>query len=394
MARNSLGRALVAHIMVLAVSLSYSGIEFFPHYGYPSPVYFSGTNARAFYRAQITAPHNHIAKFELYLNDLPTLVLNTPVVPGGGGGGEPGQGTGLIPVQEGAVMFDSFYYSFPLEAVTVKCRVLAETHPGGTQQWFEHTYTAPAKNKAAIFSMNEWEVQSGPYWPDSVGGYATKMQLQEILYPNTTTWKVGWNDNDFRNELLNGTNVLFYHGHSTSLRIRDGTPHNEETGKIWLPKFEYNPGQPPFPRSPSIEQMREDAIAYPWPPFNASGHPALNIAFFISCETIQDVNQFTYTLYPYYNGYGKYLENQAFLGWRIKPKEWHAEAMATVFWMEMRSGKDIESARRAMMDSPIALLNYNGSDTDVVGDDFTKLRRVYNPSPAPTLLWWRPIPMP
>lgn len=275
--------------MVLAVSLSYAGIEFFPHYGYPSPVYFSGTNARAFYRAQVTPPHNHIARFDLYLNDFPTLVLNTPVVPGAGGGGEPGQSTGLIPVQEGAVMFDSFYYAYPTESITVKCRVLAETHPGGAQQWFEHTYTAPSKNKAAIFSLFEFEDASGPFYPDSRGGYATQFELSHnFFYPSISEWDSGWTHENFRAALLQGTNVLFYNGHSfngNSFYDGQSTP-----GMIYVPKFLYNPGYPPLSVSPSVEQMREDAISYPWPPFNSSGHPAINIAFFISCRSVQDVN--------------------------------------------------------------------------------------------------------
>lgn len=364
-------------------SLSIAGIEFFPHYGYPSPVYFSGTNSRAFYRVQVTAPHNHIAKLEIYLNNMPTLVLNTPVLPGGGGGGEPGQGTGLIPVQEGAVMFDSFYYSLGTQSITVKCRVLAESHPGGTQEWFEHTYSAPAKNKAAIFSLPEFEDENGMYYPGAAGGGRTKAQLDIIQYPATTTWNQGWTHTTLRDRLLEGVNAFCFVGHGTPQDIRD--PNN---GIIYLSKFDIL-GEPV---TPSIQQMREEAIEYPWPPFNSSGHPAINIAAFFSCDAISSVNNFSLILYPFWNGYGQFLENQAVMGFSVGVQTVDTNALADTFWGELRRGKRAEPARAAMMNTE-AGSHYNPGDSQILGDPHATLRRVYFPGPAMSL-WWRPIPMP
>jgi hypothetical protein len=80
-------RKLVISVVFGALAaLSCAGVSFVAHPGYPNPTHFSGTNSRAFYRATVTYPHNHISKFELLLNGNPTLVLDTPYIPGSGGG--------------------------------------------------------------------------------------------------------------------------------------------------------------------------------------------------------------------------------------------------------------------------------------------------------------------
>jgi hypothetical protein len=61
-------RTVCILLAALIVAIANAGANFIPHPGYPAPNYFSGTNSRAFYRVQVTAPHNHIAVVELYLN--------------------------------------------------------------------------------------------------------------------------------------------------------------------------------------------------------------------------------------------------------------------------------------------------------------------------------------
>ncbi len=288
-------------------------------------------------------------------------------------------------------MFDSFFYSYPTESVTVKCRVLAETHPGGAQQWFEHTYSAPTRNKAALFSLNELEVPGEPEWPGSTGGASTYHQLLQLQYPRSYEYSAGWTHQLLRDRLLEGVNVFCYVGHSNPDSFFDGVPVPNDS-PIYLSKYQSNLPDPPIELTPSIQQMREDAISYPWPPFNTSGHPSINIAAFFSCRIFGAINNYTYLLYPFYNGYGYFLENQAVMGFTVEVKLHHYSELANKFWLELRSGKSIGVARALMMATSAGQF-YNLSDSQILGDDYAKLIRVYSPQPSASL-WWRSIPMP
>lgn len=357
-----------------------AGVDFMPHPGYAAPGYFSGTNARAFYRAYVTSPHNHIAKMEILLNDIPTQTLSTPFVPGWGGE-EGGTLGGLIPVQEIAVMFDSFYFANGSSTITVKCRVLAETQPGGAQQWFEHSYSAPSKNKAAIFSLQELEDGSTP---GGQGGAATEIRMNMIGYPYSFTWANGWTGATFESMLLQDINTVCYVGHSNQLNIENGVrPHNHPQDDIYAMTAD---------GTPSVEAMRVAAIDYPWPPFNPSGKPAFNIVAHFSCRTISTIGAYSTYLYPFWNGYNMFLEDQSFMGFKVGVYLADYLALASEYWGALNGGYRAETARLIMMNSP-AGMHYGLSDSEILGDDDSRFRRVYYPGSS-SLLWWRSIPMP
>lgn len=362
------------------MQLAYGGVEFVPHPGYPEPNYFSGTNSRAFYRAYITGAHNHIAKMEILLNDSLTHTLNTPFQPGGTSE-EGGTLGGVIPVQEIAVMFDSFYFSNGTSSIQVKCRVLAETQPGGAQQWFEHSYTVEAKNKNAIFSLQELE--DGTF-PGGQAGAATEIRMNQISHPYSFTWQNGWNAVTFADKLL-GVNAVSVSAHANSVFFEDGVrPHNCPNGHIYALAAD---------GSPSVQFMRNSAINYPWPPFNLPSNPSFNIVAHFSCDTTQGpIGGYSMYLYPYWNGYGEFLENQAFMGFNRVILVIHLLNLSSVFWGSLNNGKDIENARIDMM-SGSAGSTYPITSSEILGDQYARFRRVYNPGNS-TLLWWRAIPLP
>lgn len=375
-----------------------AGVNFVAHPGYPAPNYFSGTNSRGFYRASITYPHNHIAKFELYLNDQLTLALNTPVVPGlPGGGEEPGTLPGLVPIQEGAVMFDSFYYAFPNSTITVKCKVYAETHPGGSGQWFEDSYTVSVANKGALFGINDLENSGG-----GAGALAADSRLSVIGFPKTRTYHWGWTGSyDFPLH-VNNSNLVYYAGHGTPTTIYDGVQSVQNDWGYWC-------GIPIYARqmdgTPSVQAVISAKMGSGLPPFNSGSYgacPPVNIAVHMACHA-ENPNlpagntYFSSYFLPYWNGYGGYCENQGFLGWTIGTPVLDYYWLTTYLMDELIAGEKLEVARLRMIVNmnlnATKHLEYDQSYAFVDQDVNTTLRRVYDPGSS-IKRWWRPIDLP
>jgi hypothetical protein len=283
---------------------------------------------------------------------------------------------GLVPVQEGAIMFDSHHFANSGGALTVTCRVTVQTIPGGSPVIYTNTYSAPAKNKAAIF--NTYDVESA-FGGDSA--LTTSFQLNSINYANSMTAYSGWTASTFQSRLGEDVNVVAYDGHGSSLNIRDGVlpPGN---GKIWAMTAD---------GTPSIQQMREAAIPNsPWPPFNTPANPSFNLFTNLSCCTTSgSVSNFLVTLYPMWNGYGKLLEDQAYMGFNVTTLIGESRAMATHLYGKLKVGDTIASATAFMIAQP----DVTDYTYQILGDGEARLKRVYYPGNNASL-FWRPILMP
>ncbi|HRK20815.1 MAG TPA: hypothetical protein PLX06_03360 [Fimbriimonadaceae bacterium] len=381
------------------IGIEIAGVDFTPHPGFAAPNYFSGTNARAFYRAQVTSPHLHISKFEIYLNNFATLTLNTPYTPGmPGGGEEPGTLGGVMFEQEGAVMFDSFYYSYPNDSVVVKCRVYAESVPGVSGSWFEHEYSAPAKNRAALFGINDLEVTQPPLnLTGAAGMFAASHSLAAIAYPKSLTYNWGWNHSIFFDRTGEDVNVVFYAGHGTPDAIYDGqqATQNEFGCSIGIPIYAYYN----IP-NPSIEADRTWHIGTGLPPYNSTGKPQFNLALHMTCNSFGSPNlpsgesYFSRYFYPYWNAYGGFCENQGFLGWSLTLDVRDYYALSTLLVDELAQGEKLAVAMQVMIaGAPNSHHNYAIGDALIDQDGNTTLRRVYDPNSS-LKRWWRPIDMP
>jgi hypothetical protein len=234
----------------------------------------------------------------------------------------------LVPVQEGAIMFDSHHFANNGGTLTVTCRVTVQTIPGGAPVIYTNTYSAPAKNKAAIF--NTYDVES-TFGGDSA--LTTSFQLNSINYPNSMTAYSGWTAANFEARLAEDVNIVAYDGHGGPLNIRDGLlpPNN---GKIWALTAD---------GTPSIQQMREALIPNgPWPPFNSPANPSFNLFTNLSCLTTSgSVSNFLIALYPMWNGYGKFCEDQAYFGFNVTTCSGEGRAMATGLYGALKTGKTI-----------------------------------------------------
>jgi hypothetical protein len=70
---------------------------------------------------------------------------------------------------------------------------------------------------------------------------------------------------------------------------------------------------------------------FPYPPFNTTANPPIDLVVFDSCLTGSNDHFLTW-LYPYFNGYGGYLEDQAIAGWTVKPQIPDTSVVATMLW--------------------------------------------------------------
>ena len=140
------------------------------------------------------------------------------------------------------------------------------------------------------------------------------------------------------------------------------------------------------------------------PPFSA--HPALNLVFLESCHAGADVsNSYTY-LYPYDNGYGKHLENQAKLGCNVFFLLNAYRRVASDLFQKLCGGPTILSATHWMIDSCRAdhVLVVQGDnqgaaereptydDFPIFGNEYTTIKNVYNPNiPDRSIIPWQEI---
>lgn len=137
-------------ILKLAVALftvASTGTAMAQTVAFPSPDvpnYFSGTNARAEYGV-ITAGYNNcwIDEFELYIGGELVIAKSRP---------RPNVPPAIRrDTEAGIVMFDSNHFANGT-SVEVKCRALVNG------SWHESSYTAPARNRAICFGMNDIDV--------------------------------------------------------------------------------------------------------------------------------------------------------------------------------------------------------------------------------------------
>lgn len=360
-------------------AISLAGIAITPHPGYPKPNYFSGTNSRAFFRAVGTAPHVHIQKIEIYLNDIKTVSDHYPP--------PPTQGE-VDPAAEAAIMFDSHYFSYSTSGILpirVKCVVEAVTATGQVET-FEEEYEnpIPARNSAALLSLEDIEAAASP-----VG--IVHSQLHSIGYPDTMTYSWGWTHSTFRSK-MDGSNFLFYAGHGNPTNISDGQRKFTVDGYFWQGDSIFA-NEDVDPSNPHILGMRVDQVGFDQlPPFNSSGKPPLNLAIQFACNALfpNGTTPFVSYLFPATNGYGTFLENQAFLSWdmNVPVSDLGLLAQEVSFWL--KRGFDIEFAKQKMEQVNLTLFL---EKSFIKGDGSSRLRQVYDPGSS-VKRFWRPISLP
>jgi hypothetical protein len=306
--------------------------------------------------------------------------------------------SGVVPVQETAVMFDSFYYAYPTTSITVKCRVLVERRVPGSPtqpQWLEHTYSAPAYNKAASFGLDYLEEPPNPSYTLRQGATVHNNILGSINYPRSLTRNLGWTYSSAMNPKVgDNTNVFFYAGHSSPDWLTDGQ-HLTMTGSGWHGAYIWANATG---GSPNLSAMRIAHVGQgsTYPPFN-SGTPAINIATLLSCDSVLGgISNFDSLLYPFFNGYGKLLETQCFVGFSSACYLDTYATLSNVYTHALVDGKttgeavaEVQGWINTQYTAPLSNMRIHG-----LFDAATRLTRVYEGGGTANLRWWRTIPMP
>ena len=379
--------AIVFGNLCLLCSAS-AGVTFSPHPNYPTPNFFSGTNARAFYSISLNGTTVHISDVELSANG--TIMAYHHFDP-----------IGLPPrvayrVQDWiGAMFDSNMFPH-LDNVEVKCRVKAD----GT--WYEDSYSAQSLNQVFLAGLNYLEDVSafpGIANYDYQGTLAAKEKLESFF-------SVVRDISQYTPEqyLLGQTmkTVHMYSGHANVFSLADGTHTGTITDRSYCgqPIFYNNADLP----GKSVLHHKIGEMEGGLPPF--SPRPALNITFLEACETTRPESNSHVYMFPYWNGYGRLFENQAVLGCAtFMTVDTYRYVSEKVFGY-LITGRTVDSSKSKMVtdaqDDGVTVIWVEGGqpripeqeDFKIKGNAFSTIKNVYTPDVTQSLLHFREIFLP
>jgi hypothetical protein len=354
-----------------------AGVDFTPHPGYPAPNYFSGTNARAFYSAMPTFPDDHFDEGILLLND--EEVIHRYYVPP--------PGTTVANGDSMAVMFDSNHFEH-LTDVEVKMKVRIGS------QWYEHTYSAPAKNKAVLMGLDYLDGSSNvSYW----GCRTARDWLTNTGYENLIRYDL-WTPGDLAYEINEDVNYFMFAGHGNAATIWSGEHITQNPPGNWFGNEVY---AEPSNNLPNILDMLESKMGniHPSPPYNDTGRPPFNVVFLLTCDAAMG-NDFMSFLYPYINEHGGFLENQAVCGFTEKVDLLHYQFLSDKFHASLVAGFSAQESlfRMVAKANESGYVTFDGGIYDqsvvrVIGDDWATIKNVYNPGHR-LVTWHKEIPIP
>lgn len=164
-------------------------------------------------------------------------------------------------------------------------------------------------------------------------------------------------------------------------------------------------GNPIYPTSsistPDVLSMRSNQIgslAGGYPPFNSGAIP-INLAFLLCCDAGTN-DDFLSFLYPYFDGYGNYLQNKAVLGFTSGANTIHYRELTWAAFEKLIQGYSIKEARDRLvelaqsngwqMEEPLGAgyVNYDETTALIHGDEFTNISNVYSTTGRMTT-WYR-----
>lgn len=153
--------------------------------------------------------------------------------------------------------------------------------------------------------------------------------------------------------------------------------------------------------TPDVDTWRVASVGYLGlpPPFNSSGKPLINLAVFDSCET-GSTDDFNTILYPQFNGYVYFTENQSMAGWAVKTYVADAETLADLLWGFLTGGETIGWAgdkmiyEAAILDVQVVdgaqVREVQAGDFKYYADRYTRIRDVYTGTDTDSG-WWRQL---
>lgn len=290
--------------------------DFTKHPGHPLPNYFAGTNARAFFSAQVGGGTQHISDMEFLIGGTTVYSETFPIL---------GTAPHYIynPEVLHAEMFDSTHLPSG-QNIQVKLRVKADGI------WYEDSYAAIAKNAVAVFEH-----------PDT---FDFAGEVVDNLFGQSNISVVGvfdqseWTREDYFTTLTGANHSLvFSHGNNDHIRAGVYAP---EDGK-------------PMRVSHFLDTM-VNAIGTGSPPYNSTGLPPINMLVFHSCRTGWQTD-YVEALYPNANAFAPYYtENQCWWAYKrqlfVSNLSEYAEAVSSL----LLEGYSAEYARAVLCDEEYA----------------------------------------
>lgn len=352
-------RLLTTGLAFFSVCTTFASVTFTPHPGFSTaPNYFSGTNCRAHYSAQITFPSNYITSATLKIN---SSIVWQGSYPPPSGKSQPGR-VRVDPV----IMWDSSHFT---SGTSVSVQLTVVTNAGN----FTNSYTSIVKNSVGAYTISGF--------PN--GSSVVSTQMTPAQYLVSAVFGGGWDDIAYLNDMQNH-NVMFAgtHGYPTG-NFQTDTPSPADSHLVnWA----------------EVESSRITQIGSGLPPYNSTGKPQINLAFLQTCN-VGDVNDQVRHCYPYYNAYGGYLEDQAFFAYNVYTKvsdiddipEEAFGLLASAYTLHytravLAANSDYECAD--VTGSPTIWRDLTEADITVYGDPYLRLKTVYQPSHAIGTTWF------
>jgi hypothetical protein len=157
------------------------------------------------------------------------------------------------------------------------------------------------------------------------------------------------------------------------------------------------------PNSFGIFQNRQSKFPNEsYPPF--SDIPALNFAFLETCHAGAEGSEMVVYLYPFYNGYGQYFEDQAVIGCKQFFNCSTYYQFSLKYFQLLLPGNDVADALNDTIQycidnsipvvvDPISGVGHVPAQTDfrIVGDDYSTIHTVYDPDGVRTSPYWREV---
>ncbi|MCW5938424.1 MAG: hypothetical protein KF884_07265 [Fimbriimonadaceae bacterium] len=339
-----------------------------PAQGEGVPLYFSGTKAIA---SGGTATNVGIlVSMRLYLNEHQVASWDY-------------DGGPHVVFQGGLrVMFDSSH--FPDQSwVTV--RMWAKN---SLNEVAEATRQVRVKNQCTGINLPEFLTT-----PGGNGAWELSQQMAGSNYHQVTFISPGWN-RDTCWEAMRNPSVYYIASH--------GYGESHETS-IEDPQ---NPGSPELVLWQDYEYFRSWHNDPGLPPFNVCENPPVTFAYIDACHCGRS-NAFGSLLYPYYDGYGNFVKDQAVLTWNGKGLVKSTQNGVYWYFHRLLAMDTIFSARDYMLEFmpdstkkvymkldhfPWQRLVNGRGDMPIWGDPHTRIKGVYtgNPFRAPAG-WYRPL---
>ena len=359
---------LTCFALICCWSAAQAGVVITPHPGFEDPPkYFSGTNSRAHYYAEVTNG-SYITYAWLTIGG--HIVWQTP----------PPQPWPRQVVYYNAgpvVMFDASKFNH-MDMVEVKLHLYVDG------QLVEHSYQTIAKCQA-----DAW---SDPDFPSQNGGNGVSVAAQKLGSMNyqTQSFTNHWTVEEFLERFYGS--IIYVNAHGEPQLHRDG-----------------DMGSVSFIQSSSFDLLnyvagRNQRNGYGLPPYNSTGNPPINLLSLDCCNTGDD-NTASSALLPFYNVYSSTAcEDQAVHTYSVFTRLGDSEAMARIIYDQLQAGKSILQASTYLIvhaededikcsdddPGPYRFMSLT-TDRAILGDISAKIKNAYDGSTAQSMEWFRVV---